>query len=153
MRQVGGLAIASIMMAAGIGFAAEAPLTPDQAAVIQVIQDAYVDGIHNYRRVEAVRQGFHPEFEMLLLREGSLSKLPISTWVETLERSNRTNPLPADHAPTTVARYLLVDVTGDAAAVKLELLREDKVVFTDYLSLYRFPEGWRIVGKVFHRHP
>jgi len=23
---------------------------------------------------------------------------------------------------------------------------------TDYLSLYRFPDGWKIVGKIYHRH-
>ena len=152
MQRVSALAMAGIM-AAGFSFAREAPLTPDQAAVVKVVQEAYVDGVHNFRRVDAVRRGFHPGFEMLILREGALATLPIETWIENLERTNRTNPLPEDHTPGTVARYLFVDVTGDSAVVKLELLRENEIVFTDYLSLYRFPEGWRIVGKIFHRHP
>ena len=25
--------------------------------------------------------------------------------------------------------------------------------FTDYLSLYKFPDGWKIVGKIYFTHP
>jgi len=152
MRRVS-LVLVAGMLAAGLAGAGESPLTAEQSAVVAVVQDAYVDGIHNFRRVEAVRRGFHPGFEMLMLQNDSLGKLPIYTWIENLERANRANPLPDDHAPTTSARYLSVDVTGDAAVVKFELIRDEKVVFTDYLSLYRFTDGWKIVGKVFHRHP
>ena len=152
MKQVGAVLIVGVL-AAGFAGAGESSLTAEQSAVVAVIQDAYVDGIHNFRRVEAVRRGFHPGFEMLMLQNDSLGKLPIYTWIENLERANCASPLPDDHAPTTKARYLSVDVTGDAAVVKLELVRDEKVVFTDYLSLYRFADGWKIVGKVFHRHP
>ncbi len=45
-----------------------------------------------------------------------------------------------------------MDVTGSAAAVELELAQNGKRIFTDYLSLYKFPDGWKIVGKIYHRH-
>lgn len=48
--------------------------------------------------------------------------------------------------------FTQVDVTGDAAVVRLELHRDGKHTFTDYLSLYRFPEGWKIVSKTFQSH-
>jgi hypothetical protein len=51
----------------------------------------------------------------------------------------------------TTAKYPLVDITGNAAVVKVELYREDKMIFTDYLSLYKFEQGWRIVSKIYHR--
>lgn len=153
MRQALGWVTVAGMLVMGMSSAGDDTLTDDQQAVVAVVQDAYVDGIHNFRRVEAVRRGFHPGFEMLILQNDSLAKLPIYAWIENLERANRDNPLPDDHAPTTTARYLSVDVTGDAAVVKFELIRDEKVVFTDYLSLYRFSDGWKIVGKIFHRHP
>jgi hypothetical protein len=46
-----------------------------------------------------------------------------------------------------------VEISGNAAVVKLELTRGGKHVFTDFLSLYRFPAGWMIVGKTFQAHP
>ena len=48
--------------------------------------------------------------------------------------------------------FAAVDVTGDSASVKIELSKEGKKVYTDYLSLLRFESGWRIVAKVYHRH-
>ncbi len=36
--------------------------------------------------------------------------------------------------------------------VKIELSKDGKLVYTDYLSLLKFDSGWRIVAKVYHRH-
>lgn len=153
MKRSGWLAALVGILCMGVGWADDGAWTGDQGEVVRVVRDAYVDGIHNFRRVEAVRRGFHPGFEMLILRDDSLAKLPIGDWIENLERANRTNPLPENHTPTVEANFLFVEVTGDVAVVGLELVRQEKVIFTDYLSLYRFSDGWRIVGKVFHRHP
>lgn len=46
----------------------------------------------------------------------------------------------------------MIEVVGNAAVAKVELYREDKKIFTDFLSLYKFEEGWRIVSKIYHRH-
>jgi hypothetical protein len=54
---------------------------------------------------------------------------------------------------TTSAEFPLVEVTGTAAICKVELTRGGKLVFTDYLALYKFEDGWKIVGKSFYRHP
>ncbi|TSA38208.1 MAG: hypothetical protein D4R64_03680 [Porphyromonadaceae bacterium] len=27
-----------------------------------------------------------------------------------------------------------------------------KLIFTDYLHLYKFKDSWKIVGKIFYRH-
>ena len=43
-------------------------------------------------------------------------------------------------------------VGSAAAVVRLELYRDGKHTFTDYLSLYRFADGWKIVSKIFHVH-
>jgi hypothetical protein len=46
-----------------------------------------------------------------------------------------------------------VDIEGSAAVVRVEIWRDGAHTFTDYLSLYRFPDGWRIVGKIYYTHP
>lgn len=141
-----------VLLAAGATVAQDPDLTPDQAAVKQVVMTAYVDGIHNFRRVEAVRQGFHPGFEMLMVRDGRLDKLPIYNWIASLEAQNAKEPVAADAARSTTAAFPLIDVTGDVALAKVELTRDGKLAFTDYLILHRFADGWQIIGKAFNRH-
>ena len=42
-----------------------------------------------------------------------------------------------------------MDVTGKSAVARVEIHRDGKHVFTDYLSLYQFADGWKIVAKIF----
>ena len=75
--------------------------------------------------------------------------MTLEEWIARLEKGNRerTGPRPAIRHEFTG-----VDVTGNAATVRLELYRDGKHAFTDYLSLYRFPDGWKIVSKTFQAH-
>lgn len=122
----------------------------DVHAIKAVIQSAYIEGIHNNGDLSATEAGFHPAFEMLIMRDNKLEKLPIATWIESMKQ-RRAKEEPVDR-PEVTGKYLNVDVTGDAAVVKLELHREGILLFTDYLCLYRFEDGWKIVSKLFHRH-
>lgn len=117
----------------------------------KVIDKAYIEGIHNGGDLNETRKGFHPGFDLLILQNNQLNKLPIYNWVESSEKTRKENPN-APRQKTTV-NYISIDITGTAAVAKIELLRENKVIFTDYLSLYKFEEGWRIVGKIYFRHP
>ena len=123
----------------------------EQEQVKEVINMSYVEGIHNFGDITQIEKGFHPGFEMILIRDNVLSKLPIYTWIESIRTGREKNPNPPTER--TNVKYISVDVTGKAAAVKLELHRGGKLIFTDYLLLYKFDkEGWRIVSKTFERH-
>jgi hypothetical protein len=118
----------------------------DEDAVKQVIQTAYIDGIQNRGSIEEIRKGFHSSFTMLRLMENQVKPLGIEEWI--IEKAKKDNPNPAPIAKAE-GNFVNVDVTGNAAVVKLELYRESKKVFTDYLVLYKFTEGWRIISKSF----
>jgi Putative lumazine-binding len=120
----------------------------DEEAVKQVVTSAYIEGIQNRGDVAAIRKGFHPSFNMLRLTDNNIAPLPIEEWITNLEKSKAQN---TPFAKTT-GKFINVDVTGNAAVVKLELYREEKKVFTDYIVLYKFTEGWRIVSKTYFRH-
>jgi hypothetical protein len=45
-----------------------------------------------------------------------------------------------------------VDITGNAASVKVVEIYE-KSKYTDYLSLLKFGDGWRIVNKIYVAEP
>ena len=122
----------------------------DVEAVKAVVKSAYVDGVHAKGDAALMRAGFHPDFRMLVLRDGALAPVTLDDWAARIEKgvAERKGPPPAIRH-----EFTRVDVTGNAAVVRLELFRDGKHTFTDYLSLYRFPAGWKIVSKIFQAHP
>jgi hypothetical protein len=134
------------LLVAPVDSLAQAP--PEDGAIKVLVQSAYVDGLQNLGDLEKTRAGFHPDFVLLGLRDGKLTRLPIAEWIASAEKRKADGAKP----PLTVCKFLVVDVTGSAASVKLELSQNDTRIFTDYLSLYKFPDGWKIVGKIYYRH-
>jgi hypothetical protein len=134
----------------GFLISASLVLAQDEDAVRKVITSAYIEGIQNRGSVEDIRKGFHPAFVMQRFMENDVKPLTIEEWITNIEKYKAQNP---QTGPRTEGKFISVDVTGLAAFVKLELYRENKKTFTDYLALYKFPEGWRIVSKTFFRHP
>jgi ketosteroid isomerase-like protein len=139
---------AGAVLVAAMAGAASANET-DREAVKAVVKTAYVDGVHAKGDSALMRQGFHPDFRMLVLREGVMTAVTLDDWAARIEKGAREAKAPR---PGVRHEFTIVDVTGNAAAVRLELHRAGKHVFTDYLSLYRFPDGWKIVGKTFRAH-
>jgi hypothetical protein len=134
------------LLVAPVASLAQGPSEDD--AIKALVQTAYVDGLQNLVDLEKTKAGFHPDFVLLGLRDGKLTRLPIAEWIASAEKRKADGVKP----PLTVCKFVAIDVTGSAASVKLELHQNDKRVFTDYLSLYRFPDGWKIVGKIYYRH-
>ncbi|GHN01066.1 hypothetical protein WSM22_25550 [Cytophagales bacterium WSM2-2] len=123
----------------------------DEQDVKQVINSAYIGGIHNGGPVADIRKGFHPSFNMLRLMENDVKPLAIEDWIKNIEASRAKNPNAT--SPKVEGKFVSVSVAGTSASVVLELSREGKKIFTDHLLLYKFTEGWRIVSKTFYRYP
>ena len=121
----------------------------DKEMILKTIEKAYVQGIQNMKNIENIEKGFHPGFNLLGVDQNDqLTKFPIYTWHDLVKKRSAAGETPD---MLTTAKYPMVDITGDAAVVKVELFRGEKMIFTDYLSLYRFEEGWKIVSKIYHR--
>jgi hypothetical protein len=121
----------------------------DKEMILKTIEKAYVQGIQNVKEIANIRKGFHPGFKLLGVDQNNhLTKFPIYTWYDVVKAREAAGEKPEVE---TTAKYPLVDITGNAAVVKVELYKGDKMIFTDYLSLYKFEEGWRIVVKIYHR--
>ena len=131
-----------VTISAGGTMAAE----DDRKAIESTIRTAYVEGVHVKGDPALMRKGFHPDFRMFMLRDGVLTTLTLDEWAARVEKGakERTGP-----APEIRAEFPLVDITNNAAVARVEIHRDGKHIFTDYLSLYRFADGWKIVGKIF----
>jgi hypothetical protein len=151
MKAQVGLTLILVVFVSLAGFAGDPKASDaDRAAVKKAVLDAYVNGVHAAPNPDAMRAGFHPEFAIFGLREGALTQLPLEKWIGYVEQAAAK---PVGERPKVKHEFSLVDVVGDAAVVRVEIFRNDKHIFSDYLSLYRFPEGWKIVGKIYYRHP
>ena len=118
----------------------------DAEAIREVIQSAYVSGLHMNGSREDIRAGFHPDFVMTVLRNGETGKVAIEDWIGGLPPEGTA----VDRVVT--AEIPMVDRNGDTAVARIEVTIDGKHTYTDYMGLYRFPEGWRIVNKIFQAH-
>lgn len=121
----------------------------ERAAVIAVITDAYINGVHAKPDPAAMRRGFHRDFRMLVLTDNTMNVVTLDEWAGRVEKA-AANPQAA--RPAIRAEFPQVDITGAAASVRVDLFRDGVLTFTDYLLLYRFADGWKIVSKNFHTH-
>lgn len=122
----------------------------EKEAIKKVIEEAYIHGIHVAQDEQAVKSGFHQDFAMLVLQDNAINKETIDAFLERVKKNNAENP-DLRNVKTTY-NFALIDITGNAAIVKIEIYKDAKHVFTDYMSLYKFEEGWKIVNKIFERH-
>jgi hypothetical protein len=145
------IAVLAVAAAAGAEPDAEkAEPDAEKKAVIQLITDAYINGVHARPDAAAMRRGFHPDFRMLALTDGGMSAVTLDEWVVRLDKSAGD---PNAARPAIRAEFPTVEVTGTVASARVEVFRDDQHTFTDQLLLYKLADGWKIVSKAFYSHP
>ena len=122
----------------------------DIEGIKNVIQTAYVDGILNLGKVSDIKKGFHPDFGLLYVRENQLGILTRDRWLKKVEWVKKEKSVSPDNKASVT--FLYVDAIGDTGMAKFEIRKGSKLVYTDYLTLLKFAEGWRIVSKISHHH-
>ena len=126
--------------------------TTDAADEVRaVVEDCYINGAFNALDPDAMKRGFHPDFAIFSAGGEQINKYPIDEWVAGVAKRKASPDFdPADNV--WEHKLPIIEVTGGAASVKVELYRNGTLVYTDYLSLLEFDSGWRIVAKVYHKH-
>jgi hypothetical protein len=126
----------------------------DEEAIKKVIQTAYVEGLQNEGDMEKIDFGFHPGFRLLGIGKGNqMWELPIYTWKENAANDVAEGKKPRKAEEAVSIKFLSVDVTGTAAVAKIEFYVGKVLKYVDYLSLYKFEDGWKIVSKIFYQFP
>ena len=124
----------------------------EKEAIKKVIQTAYVEGLQNEGDAAKIDAGIHPDFNLLGIgKEDAMWKYPIADWKAKAVQKRKNGELPAKKDKFYKIAFKSIDVTGTAAIVKLECYVGGKLTFVDYISLYKFKSGWKMVNKVFYR--
>jgi hypothetical protein len=112
----------------------------------------YVNGAFNALDPDAMLRGFHPDFAIFSAKGEQLQRYEIETWAEGV-RKRKNDPKFDASKNTWEHKFTNVQVTGNAATLRVDLTRNGKHIYTDYLSLLKFDSGWKIVAKVYYQHP
>jgi hypothetical protein len=144
---VGILAVAAIATTALVYANADM----EKNEVKSVIKSAYLNGAFNDLDTESMAKGFHPVFKIHGVKDGELQEYPIADWIKSIEKRKASPDFKPEDQKWDY-KFAYVDVTGVAASAKIELSKDGKHIYTDYLSLLKFKDGWKITDKVYFRH-
>lgn len=133
--------MATVLLCLPVLAPAQGAKSSDESSIRGTVQ-YYFDGISN-NDVESMKKAFHPKAKYFVIRYGGLEEITQARVYGNM-KDNLRRQVGTDNAPK---RIVSVDITGDAAAVKIELDYANGT-FTEYLSLVKFEEGWKIVSKV-----
>ena len=125
----------------------------EKEIIKNTIQTAYIEGLQNEGDKVKIESGFHPDFYLLGIdKDDNMWRYSINEWKEKAINQRKTGELPLTGDKKVSANYKSIDITENVAVVKLEYYVNKKHIYTDYLSLYKFELGWKIVSKVFFKH-
>ena len=139
MRKLSVVVAAIALIAAGTRLPMWAQ-SSDEAEVRQAIEHyllghATGDGAH-------FRQVFHPQSKLFWIRDGQLATRTSEEYIAGASGK------PADDEAQRKRRIASVDITRNAAVVKVEL-DYPRTKFTDYMSMLKIDGRWQIVNKTF----
>lgn len=121
----------------------------EKEAIRNVIVTAYVDGIFNEGNVKKIMLGWYPACDINIYNEltDTCIKSKAYRFIPMFEKN------PVGLTPGTTSKIPLVHVTGYAAIAIVEIYHGEKQIYTDYMNLYKFADGWKIVTKTFYAFP
>nr|WP_319270896.1 nuclear transport factor 2 family protein [uncultured Draconibacterium sp.] len=124
----------------------------EKEAIKKVIQTAYVEGLQNEGDAKKIDSGFHPHFHLLGISDGDeMWNLNINDWKSSQVKKKMDGELPLSEDKKVSIKFKSIDITGTAAVAKIEFYIGTKLTYIDYISLYKFESGWKMVNKIFFK--
>jgi len=110
---------------------------------VRAVVNTYIAG---YLQAESewVLSAFHEETRLFSVDQGKLEKTLMTEWLSNMEERKKRGDVRSANS-----RIENIDVSNNAASVKV-ILTFQKYQFTDYLSLLRIGDEWKVVGKIYN---
>lgn len=124
----------------------------EKEAIKKVIQTAYVEGLQNEGDTIKINSGIHQGFNLLGIGENNtMWTYPINDWKTSVIKKKNDGAFPRTDDDKISIKFKNIDITGTAAVAKIEFFVGDRLTFVDYISLYKFSDGWKMVNKIFYK--
>lgn len=121
----------------------------EEKAIVEIIQEFYVNAAHNIIDVDVLKKGFHESFTSQGLHHDRLVITTLRQWIILLNREKWLRP---DWNNRTTAEIEVIGIEGNAAVAKVDIYNNQVHDNTDFLSVYKFTDGWKITNKISRRH-
>jgi len=126
--------------------------SPNQQIISNLINSAYAEGLQNEGDSLKIDAGFHAQFKMIYKGENQeLKEYPLNMWRSRQVERKANGELPRPKETSVSLKFDFVDITGDAAVAKVNYFEGTELTYIDYISLYKFQSGWKIISKIFHK--
>lgn len=124
----------------------------ERKAVQKAIIDGYIQGVFLKGDPELIRENWHEACDIVYFEPESKTLMKGSA-VKHFEGVFEKRPGPYNENITY--EFKDIQITGYAAIATVEIYNKDrsKQIYTDYLCLYKFDDGWKIVAKTFYAYP
>ena len=116
-----------------------------EAAAARVPLESYINA-HATGNPDYIRKAFFPDAKIMAFRDGKLLNLSVE------EFASRFSGKPAADESQRKRRIDSLDITGNAGVARIVLDYPDATL-TDYMSLLKVDDEWKIVNKVFNVAP
>jgi hypothetical protein len=111
---------------------------------IEKVVWTYLDGLYEGDTAK-LAQAFHEGSHLYFHEAGAVGDLPRGQWLEMVKG----RPSAKSRGLKRTDRIVSIDLSGpETAFVKLECSIHPRY-FTDYLTLLKLRDGWRVVSKTF----
>ena len=130
-----------------LGISAEAAdCLKDKEAIKEIIQYSLIDGYLNEYDIPKIEKGIHPEFFIMEKQDGKLKKRTYSDMMAYVKKVKPQRPM-GRRVKVTI-KILSVDVVGEIGCAKVEFYVGPTLHGTDYLSLMKFDNQWKLMASI-----
>lgn len=104
----------------------------------------YFDGLYDCN-ITLLGEVFYPNAQLATISDGNLTTIDIPSWLAIVEKRESS----AARKEVRLDKILSIEFGSEnTAAARVQAAIGPKL-FTDFLSLAKSPDGWRIVSKVY----
>ncbi len=121
----------------------------EEKAIVAVIKESYIEAAYNDIDIDVLKKGFHESFTWKHMHHDRLETTTLQQWIILLNREKWLRP---NWNNRTTAEIQVIGIEGNAAVAKVEIYNNQVHDFTDFLSLYKLTDGWKIINKISKRH-
>ena len=121
----------------------------EKDAIVELIEESYIGAAYNNIDIAVVKKGFHENFTWQGLHHDRLFTTNLRQWIILLEREKWLRP---DWNNRTTAEISVIGIEGNAAVAKVDVFNNRVHELTDFLSVYKFADSWKITNRIADRH-
>ena len=116
----------------------------------RILEETYVQDMYVPRGRTTFSPEFHRSFRMLVPEfDGQTGRIADVDWVAP-GAERRADPKAIE--ASTEFDISILDVTGKVGIGKVEVHRDGRLIYTDYVIFCKVAGEWKVVGKAFHPH-